>query len=244
MFVSGLIIILPALLIAMEPDIGTASLFGLFWLIVLFGVGINLWYFAGAGTAFALLIPTLWPRLKDYQQERILTFLDPTRDPRGSGYNVIQAMIAIGSGGIWGLGLGKGRQSQLKFLPVRHTDFIFSVIAEELGSIGPLILFVLYGVLLFRIIQIAQNAQDNFGRYLCIGVFALLVLQIMINVGMNLGLMPVTGVTLPLISYGGSSLTVTFAMLGLAQSVHIHNDSHLRSSPKSLTGTYSHLSHS
>jgi len=157
--------------------------------------------------------------LHDYQKDRIYVFLDPQRDPKGSGYNVIQSVIAVGSGGIYGRGVGRGLQSQLKFLPERQTDFIFASTAEELGFLGSAIILGLFTLLLFRIIRTAQNARDNFGMYLAIGVFFMFFWQILINIGMNIGVMPVTGIPLPLLSYGGSSLFMTFLSLGLVQSI-------------------------
>jgi rod shape determining protein RodA len=143
-------------------------------------------------------------------------------DPLGGGYNVLQSMIAIGSGQIWGRGFGRGTQSHLQFLPEYYTDFVFASLAEEWGFVGSMVLLTLFGVLLVRILLNAKNATDDFGSFICIGIFVFLAAQFFINVGMNMGLMPVTGVPLPLVSYGGSSLWVTLIALGLVQSVAIH----------------------
>jgi rod shape determining protein RodA len=157
--------------------------------------------------------------LHDYQKDRIYTFLNPGVDPRGSGYNVLQSIIAVGSGGLFGRGVGRGLQSQLKFLPERQTDFIFASTAEELGLLGSLFVLAIFAVLLYRLVKTAQRSRDNFGMYLSLGIFFMLLTQVVINVSMNLGIMPVTGIPLPFLSFGGSSLIATFAALGIAQSI-------------------------
>ncbi|OIP95098.1 rod shape-determining protein RodA [Candidatus Wirthbacteria bacterium CG2_30_54_11] len=214
------LLIIPVGLILLQPDLGTALIFFALWLGLMVGIGVDSKMLFLLLFSLVCMMPLLWPLLKPYQQQRIFTFLDPTKDPQNTGYNVIQAMIAIGAGGLGGVGLGQGTQSQLKFLPVRHTDFIFSVIAEEMGLVGATILLSLVFILLWRILRISNGAVDNFGRYLCIGIFSILGAQYFINIGMNLGIMPVTGIPLPMVSYGGTSLWVTFALLGLAQSVY------------------------
>ena len=218
--ISVSLLVLPVGLILLQPDLGTALIFFALWLGLMVGIGVDAKILLVLLVSIGCMLPLLWPVLKPYQQQRIITFIDPSKDPQDTGYNVIQAMIAIGAGGFSGVGLGQGTQSQLKFLPVRHTDFIFSVIAEEMGLAGATILLVLVSVLLWRIVRISQGAVDNFGRYLCIGIFSILGAQYFINIGMNLGIMPVTGIPLPMISYGGTSLWATFALLGLAQSVY------------------------
>lgn len=157
--------------------------------------------------------------LQDYQKERINTFVNPESDPLGVGYQVKQSMIATGSGQIWGRGFGRGTQSNLNFLPERHTDFIFASFAEEFGFVGSVFLIIMYGILIARIIYVGLSANEHFGYLICIGVATMLLFQFTINVGMNIGLMPVTGVTLPLFSYGGSSLLTTLIGIGLVQSV-------------------------
>jgi rod shape determining protein RodA len=157
--------------------------------------------------------------LQPYQKTRVYTFLNPSQDPRGSGYNVLQSIIAVGSGGLYGRGVGRGFQSQLKFLPERQTDFIFASTAEELGLLGSLFILAMFFILLYRIIKTAQRSRDNFGMYLSLGIFFMLLVQIVINIGMNIGILPVTGIPLPFLSFGGSSLLTTFAALGLAESV-------------------------
>ncbi|MCT7951244.1 rod shape-determining protein RodA [Ancylothrix sp. C2] len=160
-----------------------------------------------------------WGLLKDYQKERIILFLDPNKDPLGGGYHLIQSRIAIGAGQIWGKGLTQGTQTQLNFIPEQHTDFIFSAIGEELGFIGCLVVFIAFWLLCLRLVLIAQNAKDNFGSLIAIGVLSMIIFQVVINIGMNIGLAPVTGVPLPLLSYGRSALLSNFIAIGLVESV-------------------------
>lgn len=222
MLSAGLLLIAPTLLVLYQPDLGTALMFGALWFGMMFAVGVG-WRYIGLILVTAIAsIPIVWNELLGYQQDRVRTFLDPTRDPTGAGYNVIQAMIAHGSGGVLGVGLGQGTQSQYKFLPVRHTDFIYSVISEELGLIGTVVLLLLFGLLLWRVLKTVEVARDNFGRYLCLGVFIILFAQVFVNIGMNMGLLPVTGIPLPFVSYGGSSLLVSMSMLAVVASVGSH----------------------
>jgi rod shape determining protein RodA len=169
--------------------------------------------------AAIVLSPVVWLSLRPYQQERILTFIDPTRDPLGTGYNVTQARIAIGSGGWWGTGFCGGPQSQLHFLRIRQTDFIFSVIGEELGFFGSVFVLLLYIFILYRLVRIAMLARDPYGKLIAVGVIGMLLVQSVVNLGMNLGLMPVVGIPLPFVSSGGSSLITLFAAEGIAQSI-------------------------
>jgi rod shape determining protein RodA len=168
--------------------------------------------------------PIVWHQLKPYQKQRIEIFLHPERDPNRTGYNVRQAEIAVGSGGLFGRGLGRGSQSQLNFLPVAHTDFIFSGYAEATGFVGSVFLLIIFGALLWRIIRIAETTTDSFGRLLAVGITAMLAVQIVVNIGMNIRLLPVTGIPLPFISYGGTSLFVNMAALGIVQSVIIRHN--------------------
>ena len=161
--------------------------------------------------------------MQDYQRNRILTFVDPNLDPYGKGYNVKQAQITVGSGGILGKGVGRGSQSQLRFLPKPQTDFIFSGIAESFGFIGSVVLIGLYTYLIMRIVAIGNLARDNFGMLICFGVAAMFLFQVLVNVGMNLGLAPVTGIPLPFSSYGGSSLVAYLFLIGLVQSIFIRH---------------------
>ena len=171
--------------------------------------------------AAALAVPLAWPHLKSYQKERVLTFLHPERDPKGAGWQVLQSRIAVGSGGLIGKGLGAGSQAQLNFLPDRHTDFIFSVLAEEIGFVGAASALLLYGVILYGCVETARAARDRLGLYLCMGVATLLGSQVIINIGVMLGLMPTAGIPLPLMSYGGSSLVTSVAALGLVLNVRM-----------------------
>jgi rod shape determining protein RodA len=168
-----------------------------------------------------ITVPLAYSHLETYQRNRIVSLFDPERDPQGNGYQVIQSKIAVGSGGTWGKGVTKGTQTQLRFLPVPHTDFIFSAFAEEHGFIGVMFVLILYFVLLMQVVQDAQTAPDRAGMYICMGVGSLLLFHILVNVGMVVGRMPVTGIPLPLMSYGGSSIWSTFLMLGLVNSVRV-----------------------
>ena len=167
-----------------------------------------------------LVTPMMWNNLKPYQQQRILTYVNKQLDPRGSGYQVLQSKVAIGSGGMYGKGLGDGTQSQLKFLPEQHTDFIISLIGEELGFIGVSIVLTLFFILLFKIINIASKSKNVFESLVLIGTAAMLLFQIFVNIGMTTGLVPVTGLPLPFISYGGSSLLAMLILMGLVQSAN------------------------
>ncbi len=163
-----------------------------------------------------------WNLLQPYQQKRLIIFLDPTIDPLGAGYHIIQSQIAIGSGQLWGRGLFAGTQTQLNFIPEQYTDFIFSALGEELGFVGALVLLAIYGVLLWRLLVIAQNASEDFGGLLVIGFFAILLFQIVINIGMNIGLAPVTGIPLPFVSFGRSALVTNFLALGIVEAVALN----------------------
>jgi rod shape determining protein RodA len=161
--------------------------------------------------------------MKDYQRQRIMTFLDPASDPYGSGYNVTQSLITVGSGGMWGRGFGHGPQSQFNFLPVAHTDFVFAGIAEATGFVGSVVLLVLFAIFFLRIVSLSKLSRDNFGSIFALSIAAIILAQFIINVGMNIGLMPVTGITLPFISYGGSSLIIMLACVGILQSIYIRH---------------------
>lgn len=216
---GGLLLLLPALLVFAQPDLGSTIVIGLFWLAMILGAGLGWrWLAAGAG-AICLSLPIIWRFLKEYQKQRIYTFLNPTLDPLSSGYNIIQSIIAVGSGQLFGRGLGMGTQSHLRFLPERHSDFIFASIAEELGFLGVGALLFIFALLLWRILRTAQNVNDRFAMLVCLGVFALIFSQFFINAGMNLGLLPVTGITLPLVSSGGSSLVAILVSLGIIENI-------------------------
>jgi len=208
------------LLVLRQPDLGSSLVLAGIWLGMILASGIRFKHLVVLFMLGVGLVTASWFVLADYQKARIETFLYPERDPQGSGYNVIQAMIAVGSGGISGKGLGYGSQSQLSFLPERHTDFIFAVVAEELGMVGALFVIGLYGVLLYRIRVIGGLASDNFGYLVALGVMIMIFFQVLVNVGMNIGLLPVTGLPGPLLSYGGSSLLSVFLSLGLLLSIY------------------------
>lgn len=220
--VSGMYLSLPVLLIIFQPDFGSALVIIFVWFAMLFITGINKKYMALILILGLFLSALSWSYvLKDYQKDRIITFVNPQSDPHGAGYNVIQSIIAVGSGEIWGKGLGRGSQSQLNFLPEKHTDFIFAVVAEEMGFIGVLLVLGLFGIIFYRFFCIIKESQDNFGRLLVSGTAFTLMFHIVVNAGMNMGIMPVTGIPLPFVSYGGSSLISMMIMLGLVQSVYI-----------------------
>ncbi len=207
-------------LVLRQPDLGSSLVLAAIWGGMILASGLRLKHFLVLGILSTLLVGGSWFFLADYQKARIDTFLHPENDPQGTGYNVLQAIVAVGSGGISGKGLGYGSQSQLSFLPEKHTDFIFAVITEELGLAGGLFVILLYGVLLFRIRRIGVLASDNFGYLLSLGVMIMIFFQVLINIGMNIGLLPVTGIPAPFLSYGGSSLLSLAASFGLLLSVY------------------------
>ena len=216
------LIAIPGLLIIKQPDLGTSILVMTAGLSVILFAGVS-WKLLFLGlAALGGSIPFLWRFLHDYQQERVLTFLNPERDPLGAGYHIIQSKIAIGSGGIFGKGWLNGSQAQLNFLPEHATDFIFAVASEEFGLLGCLILLVLYLLIVWRAFYIATKAQDNFSRLLASGLGLTFFISMFVNVGMVMGLMPVVGLPLPLVSYGGTSIVTTMAGFGIIMSIHTH----------------------
>ena len=212
---------IPVALVMYQPDLGT----GLTYLPILAAgiliAGIRWHYLAAIALVGALALPVGWVFLKDYQRTRLVTFVEPSLDPRGAGYQVIQSKIAVGDGGMWGRGVTRGTQTQLRFLPVPHTDFIFSAFAEEHGFVGVVVVLGLYFLLLMQIVQNAQMASDRSGMYICMGVATLLLFHLLVNVGMVVGRMPVTGIPLPLMSSGGSNMFSVFMMLGLVNNVRL-----------------------
>lgn len=211
--------IIPLFLIFKQPDLGSAMVYFVGFGAMIFLSGINFAYLAIATGTSLIFLPVFWHFLADYQKTRIVSFLNPLSDPLGTSYNAIQATIAIGSGMISGWGLGRGTQSQLLFLPEHHTDFIFASLAEELGFVGAAVLLAVYFVLIWHIFKISSQSQTSFGRLLSASLAIMLLGQIFINVGMNLGILPVTGITLPLVSYGGSSILATFISLGIIANI-------------------------
>ena len=211
-------------LIMLQPDAGSAMVFCFMFVLVLFGAGLSFKYIIPAVLGFAAFVPLAYMfLLSDYQKHRIQVFFNPDMDKLGSGYNVIQSKIAVGSGQLFGKGFLKGTQNQLGFLPTKHTDFIFSVIAEELGFIGALLVILILFVIIARCIKASQEADDLFGKYLCLGIAAMLIFHTFENVGMCIGLMPVTGIPLPFISYGGTSLLTNMIAIGMVLSVTRHS---------------------
>jgi rod shape determining protein RodA len=216
------VLAVPAVLIVKQPDLGTALLLFPVLIALLVGAGVRLRLLGGLALAGLAALPLVWfLAMKEYQRERILVFLDPFRDPLGSAYNVIQAKIAIGSGQLLGKGVAGATQSRLAFLPERHTDFIFAVFAETWGFVGCLVLLTCYALLLLRGFDIAASAREPVGRLIALGVTALFATQVLVNVGMVTGLLPVVGVPLPLMSYGGTSMLVSLSAVGLLLSVRM-----------------------
>ena len=220
--IGGAITLIPLLLIARQPDLGTAVTLVPVFLAVAYLAGMPLRIFGVLALAAVLMAPIAWRfALQDYQKERISTFLDPSQDAKGAGYQQIQARITVGSGGLWGKGFTKGTQGQLRFLPVAHNDFIFSVLAEEQGFAGVLVALGLYLFVMVRGIASARLAKDRLGAYLVLGVLAAFSFQVIYNITMSAGLAPVKGLTLPLMSYGGSSMIATLAGFGLILNVRM-----------------------
>jgi rod shape determining protein RodA len=220
---GALAIMAPLLvLVFLEPDLGTAIVLAVEGAFILFVAGLRIVHMAIAVMAAAALSPIFWTLLQEHQRTRFLIFLDPTSDP-DSYFNVNQALVSVGSGGLLGKGFGQGTQSQLHFLRVRHTDFIFSVIAEEIGFIGAGILFLLILFIILRLWRIAGKARNPFGTLLVTGITGIILFQTIVNIGMNMSLLPVTGLPLPFVSYGGSAMLSLMLMIGLAQSVSMRS---------------------
>jgi rod shape determining protein RodA len=209
------------LLIARQPDLGTAACLVPLFLAVAFLAGLRMRAVVGLAGVMLLVAALTWPFLKDYQKTRIYTFLDPTLDPRGAGYQKIQSQIAVGSGGLVGRGFLKGSQSQLGYLPARHTDFVFSVLAEEAGFVGVFVVLALYLFVVWRMLETARLARDRMGAFLVAGITAGFAFQVVYNVAMVAGLVPVKGLPLPLVSYGGSSILSSLMGMGLVLSVRM-----------------------
>ena len=216
---SLLIAGLPGLLVFIQPDLGSAMIFFAIWLGMVWAAGISRRHLLMLMGALAVILPAGWFLLKDYQRDRLMVFLDPQVDPLGAGYTIIQSVIAIGSGQLWGRGWLAGTQNQLNFLPERHSDFVFSVIGEEWGLVGCLVVIGLFAGLLARIVWLAQNASDPQGRLIAVGVFSWLAFQACVNMGMVMGVLPVVGIPLPLVSYGGTAMLSIWLALGFLQSV-------------------------
>ena len=220
--ISGLYVLVPVILVLLQPDLGSVTLIIAIWIGIMLVSGIRARHLLVLFLVFLILTGSAWQFfLKDYQKSRITTFFEPQKDPLGRGYNVAQSIIAIGSGGFWGKGLGHGSQSQLNFLPEQHTDFILATIAEEWGFLGVSFILILWGIIFWRLFIAELVASTNFARLFIIGFMILLLSHISINIGMNMGFMPITGISLPLLSYGGSNLITTLIAFGVIQNIKI-----------------------
>ncbi len=216
--------LLPALiLIFKQPDLGTSLTMVAIWLGILFAARISFKKILALLLVFALIVPIGWSILHGYQKERVIGFLSPNNDPLGVGYNLIQSTIAVGSGGLFGRGLGQGTQSRLQFLPEYRTDFIFASIAEEMGFLGAMLITLFYLFLIIYFLKLSSSSADSLGFLFTIGVISMLLFQVVINIGMNIGLFPITGITLPLVSYGGSSVVATLVSFGILSSIAKHS---------------------
>jgi rod shape determining protein RodA len=220
---SLLYVAVPMLFIYIQPDLGTAIVLGVSWLAMVLVAGVRLKHVGLLILSGLLASPVVWYSLHGYMRERIFVFFDPTRDPLGAGYNINQARIAVGSGGFLGQGFARGSQSQLHFLRVRHTDYIFSVLGEELGFVGVVLLLLLFLVVIWRILRVAEMARDTFGQLIACGIATIVAFQVVANVGMNVGLLPASGVPLPFISYGGSALMALLIGEGVVQNIIIRH---------------------
>ena len=220
---SLIIIILPMGLVIVQPDLGTSLLIAISGIAVLWFAGINHKYFIYTMLGFVISLPFIIAFLKPYQKLRVLTFLDPDRDPLGAGYQIIQSKIAVGSGGLFGKGFLKGTQSYLEFLPEKHTDFIFTLFSEEFGFVGSALLLVIYAIIIYRIIAIGAGSRSYFAKIFCYSFGAAIFVYITINMSMVLGLLPIVGSPLPIMSYGGSSMLATMIGFGIVMSAKVHS---------------------
>jgi len=224
LIVPALMVVVPAALVLKQPDLGTAMMLCASGAVLFYLAGVRLWVFAAGTLATAAAAPLAWLLLRDYQKTRLSTFLDPDRDPLGAGYHILQSKIALGSGGVFGKGFLLGTQSHLSFLPEKQTDFIFTMLAEEFGLVGGLTLLALYILVIFYAFAIALRSRSQFGRLLGLGIAVTFFLYAFINAAMVMGLIPVVGVPLPLISYGGTAMVTTMLGFGLLMNVGIHRD--------------------
>ena len=224
LFVPIVALVSPMLLVITQPDLGTSILIAAGGLIVAWLAGVRVKFFAYSGILFISLLPIAISFLKPYQKARILTFLNPDRDPLGAGYQIIQSKIAIGSGGLFGKGFLNGSQSYLDFLPEKHTDFIFTLFSEEFGFVGSISILLLYIIIISRIVKIGNETKSNFGKLYCYGFASAFFVYIVVNMGMVLGLLPIVGAPLPIMSYGGSSMLSIMLGLGIAMSCKIYKD--------------------
>jgi rod shape determining protein RodA len=224
LIVPLVLVLLPAVLVLKQPDLGTAIMLLAGGAALFLVAGVRWWKFGVVVGGTLAVLPILWQHLHDYQKQRVMTFLDPERDPLGTGYHIIQSKIALGAGGVWGKGFVQGTQSQLSFLPEKQTDFVFTMLAEEAGLVGALGLLFLFTILIGYGFVFALRSRSQFGRLLTIGVTGTLFLYVFINIAMVTGLIPVVGVPLPLISYGGTAMMTILTGFGLMLSVEVHRD--------------------
>ena len=222
-FTSLVIILLPMGLVIIQPDLGTSVLIAISGIAVLWFAGINHKYFIYTMIGFLISLPFIISFLKPYQKLRVLTFLNPDRDPLGAGYQIIQSKIAVGSGGLFGKGFLKGTQSYLEFLPEKHTDFIFTLFSEEFGFVGSAFLLLIYAIIIYRIVAIGANSRSYFAKIFCYSFGAAIFVYITINMSMVLGLLPIVGSPLPIMSYGGSSMLATMIGFGIVMSARVHS---------------------
>lgn len=234
MIVPLILTVVPVGLVVLQPDLGTAILLLASGGVLFFVAGLRWRYFIIAGSGVLAAIPIIWSRLHDYQRNRVLTFLEPERDPLGTGYHLMQSKIALGSGGVFGKGFMEGTQSQLNFLPEKHTDFIFTMLGEELGLVGGLVLLTLYFVVLMFSLNVSLQCRNQFGRLLAMGISMIFFFYVFINAAMVMGLLPVVGVPLPLVSYGGTSMLSLMFAFGLLMSVHIHRHLEISRGPSAF----------
>ncbi len=224
LFLPIVVLIAPVILVMTQPDLGTSILIAFGGIIVAWLAGVKIKFFAYASILFISLAPIAISFLKPYQKSRILSFLNPDRDPLGAGYQVIQSKIAIGSGGLFGKGFLNGSQSYLDFLPEKHTDFIFTLFSEEFGFFGSMLILFIYSLIIYRIIKIGDETRSSFGKFYCYGFASAFFLYVVVNMGMVLGLLPIVGAPLPIMSYGGSSMLAIMFGLGVVMSCKVYKD--------------------
>jgi len=227
--IHAFIFLIPFFLVFKQPDLGSSLVYASFWITMLFAGGISILFLIFVAIVGVAVVPLLWHFLAPFQKLRIVSFLNPSYDPRGAGYNAFQAMISVGSGQLFGRGLGKGTQSHLKFLPEYHTDFIFAALIEELGFLGGMFVFIVYGIFLLRLIKpfLRRDLYDDVFFFYTVGFFGMILTQIIVNTGMNMGIIPITGITLPFVSYGGSSLLSICLCLGFLWALKKGNENRL-----------------
>ncbi len=224
LFLPIVVLVAPVILVMTQPDLGTSILIAFGGIIVAWLAGVKIKFFAYASILFISLAPIAISFLKPYQKSRILSFLNPDRDPLGAGYQVIQSKIAIGSGGLFGKGFLNGSQSYLDFLPEKHTDFIFTLFSEEFGFFGSMLILFIYSLIIYRIIKIGDETRSSFGKFYCYGFASAFFLYVVVNMGMVLGLLPIVGAPLPIMSYGGSSMLAIMFGLGVVMSCKVYKD--------------------